>query len=318
METQNSGEEQKKVDVSISCLTFNHEEYIRDTLDGFLMQQTEYSFEILIHDDASTDGTANIIREYEARYPNLIKPIYQKNNQYSRGLNGGMNHEYQFPRARGRYYAFCEGDDFWTDPNKLQIQVKFLEDNPDYSLCYHNYHVLKGEARVLHSKPKLEDMELKDYANGLAGIQTLTVVARNIYHGLVVPANILQFVTGSYFWFILAAASGKMKYIDTSMAVYRVNPSGIWSGKSKGEQGRMSLSNKYAMILYFAADREVCCILKDVYVKSASYYCMSALRSLDFASVSYFFRLSMRFGIRRVHFTAMPTLILKKMQLVKS
>ena len=94
-----------------------------------MVQKTNFPIEILIHDDASTDGTADIIREYEAQYPDIIKPIYQTENQYSKGINPGF--EFLFPRARGKYIALCEGDDYWTDTLKLQKQVEFLEGNKE-------------------------------------------------------------------------------------------------------------------------------------------------------------------------------------------
>lgn len=119
--------------VSICCITYNHEAYIRDCLEGFLMQKTNFAYEILIHDDASTDKTADIIREYEAKYPDIIKPIYQTENQYSKGKKAWMN--FLFPKAQGKYIAICEGDDFWVSPDKLQIQFDFMEANPDYSMC---------------------------------------------------------------------------------------------------------------------------------------------------------------------------------------
>ena len=120
--------------VSICCLAFNHEPYIRKCIEGFLMQKTCFSFEVLIHDDASTDKTAEIIREYEAKYPKIVKSIYQSENQYSKGIK--VSQIYQFPRAKGKYIAICEGDDYWTDPLKLQKQVDFLEKNEDYGLVY--------------------------------------------------------------------------------------------------------------------------------------------------------------------------------------
>ncbi|MFK2238497.1 glycosyltransferase family 2 protein [Bacteroides fragilis] len=104
--------------VSIFCITYNHSSYIRQCLDGFLIQKTNFPFEVLIHDDASTDDTAGIIKEYEAKYPDIIKPIYQVENQYSKGLD--INIVYNLPRARGKYIAMCEGDDYWIDPLKLQ------------------------------------------------------------------------------------------------------------------------------------------------------------------------------------------------------
>ncbi len=122
--------------VSICCLTYNHAQFIRKCLDGFLMQQTDFPIEILIHDDCSTDGTTEIIREYEAKYPELIFPLYEEENQYSRGGAGKMD-LYNYRRTRGKYIAYCEGDDYWTDPLKLQKQVDFMEVNPEYSVCWH-------------------------------------------------------------------------------------------------------------------------------------------------------------------------------------
>ncbi|MFK2352270.1 glycosyltransferase family 2 protein [Bacteroides fragilis] len=107
--------------VSICCITYNHVAHISQCLDGFLMQKTTFIFEILIHDDASTDGTADIIRKYVAKYPHLIKPVYQVENQYSKGVK--IMSTYNYSRARGKYIALCEGDDYWIDPLKLQNRL---------------------------------------------------------------------------------------------------------------------------------------------------------------------------------------------------
>ncbi|MBN1214147.1 MAG: glycosyltransferase family 2 protein, partial [Candidatus Lokiarchaeota archaeon] len=117
--------------VSICCSAYNHVNYIKDSIQGFIIQKTSFPFEILIHDDASTDGTTEIVKDYEHKYASLIKPIYQKDNQYSKGISpGNINRK----RATGKYIAICEGDDYWTDPYKLQKQVDFLESNPEYGL----------------------------------------------------------------------------------------------------------------------------------------------------------------------------------------
>lgn len=123
--------------VSICCLTFNHEQFIRQCLDGFLMQQTTFPIEILIHDDASTDHTETILREYEKQYPDKVFPLYETQNKYQQGYGGRMDIEFNYKRARGKYIAYCEGDDYWTDPHKLQKQVDFMETPPDYSVCFH-------------------------------------------------------------------------------------------------------------------------------------------------------------------------------------
>ena len=120
--------------VSICCATYNHAAFIRDCIDGFLAQRTTFPIEILINDDASTDRNAEIIRDYTAQYPHLIKPIFQTQNQLSKGLKPNPN--FNFPRVNGEYIAFCEGDDYWTDPLKLEKQVQFLQTHTDYSLCW--------------------------------------------------------------------------------------------------------------------------------------------------------------------------------------
>ena len=120
--------------VSICTLVYNHEPYLRGCFEGFVMQKTSFAFEVLVHDDASTDGSADIIREYTEKYPHLFKPIYQKENQYSKGVK--VNATYQYPRAKGKYIAMCEGDDYWTDSLKLQKQVDFLEANIEYTMCF--------------------------------------------------------------------------------------------------------------------------------------------------------------------------------------
>lgn len=126
--------------VSICCITYNHAPFIRKCLDGFLMQETSFPYEILIHDDASTDGTDSIIKEYKLNYPNLIFPLYETENQYSKGFSlspSNMDIKFNYSRAKGKYIAYCEGDDYWTDPLKLQKQIDFMESHPDYSVCFH-------------------------------------------------------------------------------------------------------------------------------------------------------------------------------------
>ena len=119
--------------VSVICCTYNHEPYIRQCLEGFMMQKTDFPFEVLVHDDASTDNTSSIVKEFEAKFPDIIKPIYQLENQYHKKID--ILTTYLFSRAKGRYIALCEGDDYWTDPLKLQKQVDFLEQNPLYIQC---------------------------------------------------------------------------------------------------------------------------------------------------------------------------------------
>lgn len=119
--------------VSVFCLAFNHAAFIRKTLDGFVMQKTDYRYEVFVHDDASTDNTAEIIQEYARDYPDIIKPIFQTENQYSKRVK--IIKTYLLPRAQGKYFAWCDGDDYWMNPQKLQKQIEALEGHPSCSAC---------------------------------------------------------------------------------------------------------------------------------------------------------------------------------------
>lgn len=143
-------ENNTKPKISIVCNAFNQEKYIAQALDSFLMQETTVPFEILVHDDASTDSTADIIREYEKKYPDIIKPLYQTENQYSQGVS--ITPQIQLKRAQGDYIAFCEGDDYWTDKNKLQIQYDFMQKNEQYSICCHAYSMVDKEGNILQDR----------------------------------------------------------------------------------------------------------------------------------------------------------------------
>ncbi len=158
----NQETEPRPLMVSIRCITYNHEPYIRQCLDGFVMQKTNFRFEAIVHDDASTDGTADIIREYAEKYPDIIKPIFESENQYSKhdGSIGRIMDE----ACTGKYIAICEGDDYWIDSQKLQIQVDFMESHPDYSLCGTNGLVLwdYGEHEPRYFNRIFESKELLD------------------------------------------------------------------------------------------------------------------------------------------------------------
>lgn len=123
------------VQVSVYCLAYNHEKYIRKTLEGFAGQKTNFRFKVIIHEDASTDSTAQIIREYEEKYPHIFDVIYQKENQYSKRVN--FFAQYILPRSEGKYITFCEGDDYWCDEYRLQKQFDIMEANPDLVCSFH-------------------------------------------------------------------------------------------------------------------------------------------------------------------------------------
>lgn len=141
----------EEIGVSVLCAAYNQEKYIRQTLEGFVMQKTNFPFEVIVNDDASTDGTPEIIKEYADKYPNIIKPVYQKENQYSKKLS--ISIECLYPKAKGKYLAWCEGDDFWSDENKLQIQYDVMEKNPDCHLCIHRVQMIRENGEHIRPRP---------------------------------------------------------------------------------------------------------------------------------------------------------------------
>jgi Glycosyltransferases involved in cell wall biogenesis len=122
--------------VSVRCITYNHEEFIANALESFLMQKTNFPFEIIVHDDASIDNTANIVRQYVKKYPSIIKPIFQTENQHSKNID--IIDKMINAKISGKYVALCEGDDYWCESNKLQRQTDFMENHPECSMCLHN------------------------------------------------------------------------------------------------------------------------------------------------------------------------------------
>ena len=141
--------------VSICCMTYNHVNFIKDCIEGFIKQKTDFDYEILIHDDASTDDNAKIIHNYEIKYPELIKVVYQKENQF---LKQNALFNILFPMARGKYITICEGDDYWTDPNKLQKQVAFLERNKSCNYVFTNNSILTSNGELKTDDKNLDDV----------------------------------------------------------------------------------------------------------------------------------------------------------------
>lgn len=208
--------------VSICTLTYNQAPYIRQCLEGLLMQKTDFLFEILIHDDASTDGTVAIIQEYEKKYPLIIKPIYQKENQYSKRVN--ISCTFQYLRAKGKYIALCEGDDYWTDPLKLQKQVDLLEQTPEIGVVY-------SRAQCFYQKSKkIKETIGKDYISFenllyVNVIPTLTVMFRKElqrrYEYEINPHE-KQWKMGDYPMWLWMSKNSKLYFMNEITGVYRI------------------------------------------------------------------------------------------------
>lgn len=220
--------------VSISCITYNHAPYIRQCLEGFLMQKTNFAFEILIHDDASTDGTEMIVREYEKKYPDKILAIYENENQWVKGLRGST--AFNFPRVKGKYIALCEGDDFWTDPFKLQKQVDFMEANNNYALCFHATNCVRAdEVQIVYNVIKKErhSYNICDFILGGGGFMaTNSMLFRSEFINDI-PQWMSKCPVGDLPLMLLLGAKGDAFYIDEVMSAYRVGTGGYTSKVGK-------------------------------------------------------------------------------------
>lgn len=211
--------------VTIRCLAYNHEAYIRQCLDGFVMQRTSFRFEAIVHDDASTDGTAGIIREYAERYPDIIKPIFETENQYSK--HDGSIRRIMNQHTRGKYVAMCEGDDYWIDPLKLQKQVDFLEEHEDYGLIYTNYKVLYQDNNTIvnASQPNRPSGNVFDNLLRHNFIVTATVMFNFDFYKKI-NSNLQNYSQnwrmGDYPLWLEFALRTKVKYLPESTTVYRV------------------------------------------------------------------------------------------------
>lgn len=244
--------------VSVLCTAYNHEEYIREALESFVSQRTDFAFEVIVNDDCSTDGTAAIIEEYARKYPEIIVPVFQKENQFSKGLA----HLYAtafFARARGRYIAFCEADDCWTDEEKLQRQVDFLESHGDYSACVHNT-MLRYCDGSLPESPLIPNTQ-GDFD---VGFETVIKGMSHAFHTSSIMARRELIITPPDFYYAASehgfldyaialwlALNGRVRFLDKAMSVYRIssNPS-AWSAKLERHYARLKefISGEIAMM----------------------------------------------------------------------
>jgi len=220
--------------VSISLVAFNQGAYIREAIESCLMQKVDFNYEIIIHDDASTDNSAEIILEYANEHPEIIRPIIQTENQFSKGTE--VNAKIVIPKARGKYIAFLEADDYWIDPNKLQNQVNFLKNNPDVVMCF------TATKRIFPNSSK--DPKINRFQNR----DTLCEIKDVIRHGgslvdmgsAVVQRSIFNDVPDWYYYAqtwdltvpLLSLLHGKIQYLNEVTSVYRYNVSGSWTQKN--------------------------------------------------------------------------------------
>ena len=242
--------------VSIVCLAYNAASYIREALESFLQQKTNFTIEILIHDDASTDGTAEIIRDYANKNPGLIRAVFQTENQLSKGVVASST--FLWPLIRGKYVAVCEADDYWTDLHKLQKQVDWLDAHPESSICFHPVvvHFEDGSHKdSIYPSPK--DCPDGFTFKGLLRhnyIQTNSVMFRWKLKGREedVPTGIAP---RDWFTNLLHAEKGPIGYISETMGVYRRHPGGVWWSNPDAPDA-FYLRNGFRHLAFYRAVRQ--------------------------------------------------------------
>jgi glycosyltransferase involved in cell wall biosynthesis len=239
---QSWGEGSSHPVVSICCITYNHKDFIAQAIDSFLMQETGFPFEILIHDDASTDGTSEVIKDYVSKFPKIIKLVLQEKNLYSQGLRL-IAPKFLFPLVRAKYIALCEGDDYWISENKLNKQFDFMESHKEFSCCFHAVTQL-DETKTKRTKvasirlPKgkrefyFEDT-VKSYLIPTASLFFRTELLPEKYF------ETKKTIYGDIYIQLLLTSQGPAYYFDEIMGVYRHHDGGV----SKGLNPLTSMDN---------------------------------------------------------------------------
>lgn len=230
--------ESSDIVVSVCCMTYNHEEYIEQAIVGFLSQETNFAFEIIIHDDASQDSTPEIIKRYQGSYPHIIFPIFQTENQHSKKEKSiGTFRQFVYPKMRGKYIALCEGDDYWIHPYKLQQQYEALERNPSLDLCFHPAKVISNDEFIRMQSDYWNDEKIIAVETVIKGgggyMPTASIMYRrvlrddidnffDVYGPSPVGDVILQF---------LGSLRGGALYLPIIGCVYRTMATGSWSSR---------------------------------------------------------------------------------------
>jgi len=246
------------IQVSVCVMTYNHAPFIRECLDSILNQKTSFSFEVIVNDDCSTDGTTEIVREFENKYPGIIIPVYHKHNLYREFKNAHKDYynHIMFPMARGKYIACCDGDDYWLTDNKLQRQYNIMESNPNYSLCHHSFLILKDGALTerLYKSTPTQNLEEAAYS---AHIQTTSMFFRNPHQQLVPEDFDFKHTIYQFFWAIRLAEFGDVYYIDEPLSVARQHVGGSFNGSDSHQRFIMSLGNIDNMIDWYKRENSV-------------------------------------------------------------
>lgn len=288
--------------VSVICTAYNQESYIEDALKGFLMQKTDFPFEIIIHDDASTDKTADIINGYAKKYPLIIKPILQKNNQYS--INGHLPLLNTIAVASGEYLALCEGDDFWIDENKLQKQILALEKRPDMKLCFTTGLGLTEEGITRNIADYGRKEVIFSTSQVIRGGGSFMPTASLLIHRDVIlnmPDWFHDAPVGDYYIQVLGSMDNGALYLPFSSCCYRVESLGSWSSsnnnidklikfRERGNKLLKKLSIEFSQYQYS---------FNFLLFKSNGFTLLSLLKQLDFSNFLKYLLFLIKWGSKR-------------------
>ena len=245
--------------VTVCCLAYNHEKYISSTLEGFIRQKTTFRFKVIVHDDASTDNTRNIIKEYAEKYPDIFETILQDENRYQKGID--VEDEYIFPKVEGKYVAACEGDDYWTDENKLQLQVEYMEKHPDCTLCVHNTEkIFENGDRMkknINVCRRERDYSFEDLALAEPGsyFHFSSFMWRYDKMKIKNPAFEMEGI-GDYPMALYLASVGYIHYIPRVMSRYRMNSVGSWSCSMNSDHSKKIAQHRNIIKGFRLIDKE--------------------------------------------------------------
>lgn len=280
--------------LSIICHAYNHGNYIHHALNSFLMQETNFPFEIIVHDDASTDKTRNIIEHYAAQYPDIIKPIFQTENQFSKG---NKPPRFSFPAAKGKYLSFCEGDDYWLDKCKLQKQVDFLETHPEYSVCGHDAIIIEGN--TVTGTSKLPKAFQRDCASHKLrkGFFILTLSATFVNKVSEYAPEQTNFINGDLLLFSRLGLHGHYKFMpDIEPGVYRAHAGGVWSLLDQEKKKSTQINSFFWISLYHKRNNNP--ELTDEYAYKAAQLALTNTANFSLGFIlKFFFRLLRAYAV---------------------
>lgn len=269
-------QEEKTPLVFVLCMVYNHGPYLRQCLDGFVMQQTSFPFEVIVHDDASTDGSADIIREYADKYPDIIKPVYETENQYSKGADSAAGKKLEAAISHGvKYRAVCEGDDYWIDPLKLQKQFDFLEAHPDFVMCCSNHLCYQQDSGKMEPIPVYDwvfegndkpyfEITLDNYFKHW-WIRTLTVMQRiHPNYAEMRKKGYRNYWDDSYYYTVLTHGKGAL--LRDVTGVYRRHSGGIWAGNDVIDNYRKAIDHAFE-IYHIEGDKRAFIKIRDFIIR---------------------------------------------------